>query len=207
MAGSAGAREQWGSRTGFVLAAVGSAVGLGNMWRFSYLTAENGGAAFLVVYLALVALVGLPVMLAEFVVGRGAGKSPVGALGHFGGSRWKPLGALFLASGFLILSYYSVIAGWTLRYALTSIVGFGPDAGAHFERVATGPPAIARNNSKTGTQMPSFRPLSTLSPSRTLSGTDSLVTTAFPSAASVGVTACEARAWRLTSRTSESIFE
>ena len=135
-------REQWGSRAGFILAAVGSAVGLGNMWRFSYLTAENGGAAFLILYLVLVALVGLPVMLAEFVIGRGSGKSPIGALAHYGGTRWKPLGALFLASGFLILSYYSVIAGWTLRYALTSLGGFEADAGAFFERVATGPAAI-----------------------------------------------------------------
>ncbi len=136
-------REQWGSRLGFILAAVGSAVGLGNMWRFSYLTAENGGAAFLVVYLVLVALVGLPVMLAEFVVGRGSGRSPVGALAHYGGTAWKPLGALFLGSGFLILSYYSVIAGWTLRYGLTSLSGFGPDAGAYFETVSTGPAAVA----------------------------------------------------------------
>jgi NSS family neurotransmitter:Na+ symporter len=135
-------REQWGSHAGFVLAAVGSAVGLGNMWRFSYLTAENGGAAFLVVYLVLVALVGLPVMLAEFVIGRGSGRSPIGALAHYGGARWRPLGALFLISGFLILSYYSVIAGWTLRYGLTSIGGFGPDAGSFFERVSTGLPAI-----------------------------------------------------------------
>ncbi len=138
-----GSREQWGSRAGFVLAAVGSAVGLGNMWRFSYLTAENGGAAFLILYLATVAGVGLPVMLAELVIGRGSGKSPIGALGHFGGSRWKPLGALFLASGFLILSYYSVIAGWTLRYALTSLAGFGADAGDFFGSVSEGPAAIA----------------------------------------------------------------
>lgn len=143
MTGQPESREQWGSRAGFILAAVGSAVGLGNMWRFSYLTAENGGAAFLIVYLALVALVGLPVMLAEFVVGRGSRRSPVGALAHYGGSRWRPLGALFLASGFLILSYYSVIAGWTLRYALTSVAGFGAEAGAHFERVSTGTAAVA----------------------------------------------------------------
>lgn len=136
-------REQWGSRLGFLLAAVGSAVGLGNMWRFSYLTAENGGAAFLVLYLLLVAGVGLPVMLAELAIGRGSRRSPIGALAHYGGARWRPLGALFLASGFLILSYYSVIAGWTVRYAITALGGFGGDPGALFERVSTGPESIA----------------------------------------------------------------
>ena len=143
MAGANGSREQWGSRAGFILAAIGSAVGLGNMWRFSYLTAEGGGAAFLVLYLLLVAAVGVPVMLAELVVGRGSGRSPVGALSHYGGPRWRPLGALFLASGFLILSYYSVIAGWTLRYAISALGGFGADSGAYFERVATGPASVA----------------------------------------------------------------
>jgi len=136
---SAQPREQWASRLGFVLAAVGSAVGLGNMWRFSYLTAENGGAAFLLLYLAMTALVGLPVLLAEFAVGRGAGKSPVAALEHFGGRAWRPLGMLFVASGLLILAYYSVIAGWTVRYALEAILwGFSADAAAHFGHVTTG---------------------------------------------------------------------
>jgi len=134
-----GGREHFGSRAGFVLAAVGSAVGLGNMWRFSYLTAENGGAAFLVLYVAMALGVGLPVLLAELVVGRGAQKSPVEALAHFGGARWRPLGALFVLTGFVILSYYSVIAGWTVRYALEALLfGFPADPGATFEEVATG---------------------------------------------------------------------
>jgi NSS family neurotransmitter:Na+ symporter len=132
-------REQWSGRLGFVLAAVGSAVGLGNMWRFSYLTAENGGAAFVLLYIAMTGLIGVPVLLAEFTVGRGARKSPIQALVHFGGTSWKPLGALFVASGFVILSYYSVIAGWTLRYALAAIFqGFDPQAAEHFGEVATG---------------------------------------------------------------------
>jgi len=140
--GASESREQWGSRTGFILAAVGSAVGLGNMWRFSYLTAENGGAAFLVIYLLLVALVGLPVMLGELVIGRGSRRSPIGALEHYGGPRWRALGGLFLGSGFLILAYYSVIAGWTLRYTLSAFAGFGEDAAGHFGRVSTGTPAV-----------------------------------------------------------------
>lgn len=136
-------REQWSSRAGFVLAAVGSAVGLGNMWRFSYLTAEYGGAAFLVLYLAITLLVGLPVMLAELTLGRGSQQSPIRALEHYGGPGWRPLGAVFVAAGFLILSYYSVIAGWTVRYAFVSIVeGFGGDPVARFGEVSTGWDAV-----------------------------------------------------------------
>jgi NSS family neurotransmitter:Na+ symporter len=132
-------REQWSSNLGFVLAAVGSAVGLGNMWRFSYLTAENGGAAFVILYLAVTLLVGLPVLLAELVMGRGSQKSPVQALAHYGGRAWKPLGFVFVLAGFLILSYYSVIAGWTVRYALSALfAGFQADAAAQFGEVAAG---------------------------------------------------------------------
>jgi NSS family neurotransmitter:Na+ symporter len=133
------ARERWSSRTGFVLAAVGSAVGLGNMWRFSYLAAENGGAAFVILYIAITLVVGLPVLLAELVIGRGAQQSSVRALHHFGGPAWRPLGALFVAAGFIILSYYAVIAGWTVRYAsITLFSGFGTDVAGRFEDIATG---------------------------------------------------------------------
>jgi NSS family neurotransmitter:Na+ symporter len=125
---AAAPREHWSSHAGFVLAAIGSAVGLGNMWRFSYLTAEHGGAAFVILYLGITLLVGLPVLLAELVIGRGAQRSPIRALAHFGGDAWRPLGAIFVAAGFLILSYYSVIAGWTVRYALKALVaGFDGD--------------------------------------------------------------------------------
>ena len=138
------AREQWGTRMGFILAAVGSAVGLGNMWRFPYLTAENGGAAFLVLYLIMTVLVGLPIMLAEFSVGRGSKRSPIQALAHYGGSGWKPLGWLFVATGFLILAYYGVIAGWTLRYAVNGLLdGFAADAAARFQEVSGGVDSIA----------------------------------------------------------------
>jgi NSS family neurotransmitter:Na+ symporter len=132
-------REHFTSHAGFVLAAVGSAVGLGNMWRFSYLAAENGGAAFVLLYLAMTAVIALPILLAEFTIGRGAAKSPVAALEHFGGRAWRPLGALFVASGFLILSYYSVISGWTVRYLLEGVLwGLPADAGAYFGTVTTG---------------------------------------------------------------------
>jgi NSS family neurotransmitter:Na+ symporter len=132
-------REHWSSRTGFVLAAVGSAVGLGNMWRFSYLAAENGGAAFVVFYLGVALAVGIPVLLAELVLGRGAQQSPIRALAHFGGGHWKPLGAVFVAAGFLILSYYGVIAGWTVRYAFIVLTeGFGADVADRFGDIAVG---------------------------------------------------------------------
>lgn len=136
-------REQWATRFGFILAAVGSAVGLGNMWRFPYLTAESGGGAFLVLYILMLFVLGLPIMLAEFAVGRGAKRSPIEALAHYGGPAWKPLGAVYVFTGFLILAYYGVIAGWTLRYAGGALVGgFGGDAAARFDQVAGGWDAV-----------------------------------------------------------------
>ena len=141
---SSAPREHFSNRAGFVLAAVGSAVGLGNMWRFSYLTAENGGAAFVMLYLAITLLVGLPVLLAELAIGRGSQKSPIRALVHFGGSAWKPLGVVFVAAGFLILSYYAVIAGWTVRYAgIALLSGFDAGSADQFGEVATGWDAFA----------------------------------------------------------------
>ncbi len=137
-------REHWSRGLGFTLAAVGSAVGLGNMWRFSYMTAENGGAAFVLLYVVLTALIGLPVMLAELTLGRGAARSPIQALAHYGGPRWRPLGALFVLAGFVILSYYSVIAGWTLRYAAEGLLfGFSTEVGAHFGEISRGWDAVA----------------------------------------------------------------
>ncbi len=138
------ARELFGTRLGFILAAVGSAVGLGNMWRFPYVASEGGGAAFVVVYILFTFIVGIPLMLSEFAVGRGARLSPIGALARAGGGgRWKVLGYLFVLTGLLILSYYSVIAGWTVRYAIEGILGGFPSApGEHFQNIATGGPAI-----------------------------------------------------------------
>jgi neurotransmitter:Na+ symporter, NSS family len=146
MAASSGgtpARELFGSKWGFVLAAVGSAVGLGNMWRFSYVAAEGGGAAFVFLYILMVALIGLPLMLSELVVGRKTNLSPIGALRTLGGNGWAKLGILFVVVGFLILSYYSVIAGWTLRYALDGLRGGFPSEPAdHFIAIASGRDAI-----------------------------------------------------------------
>ncbi len=109
-------RDRWSSRLGFVLAAAGSAIGLGNLWKFPYITWANEGGAFVLVYLVCVAGVGLPIMIAEILVGRRTQKSPVGALREAVGPAWGAVGALGVFTGFVILSYYVVIAGWTLRY-------------------------------------------------------------------------------------------
>lgn len=144
MRGASEPREHWSSRRGFILAAVGSAVGLGNMWRFSYLTAEHGGAAFVALYLGITLLVGLPVLLAELVIGRGSQRSPVRALVHFGGQAWKPLGLLFVAAGFTILAYYGVIAGWTIRYAgIALFTGFDASIADRFGNIAQGADAFS----------------------------------------------------------------
>lgn len=109
-------REQWGSRFGFIMAAAGSAVGLGNVWRFPYMTGENGGSAFVLIYLAIVLLFGLSLVMAEMVVGRTTQRNPVGAFRALGGPRWALAGYLGVATGFMILSFYVVVAGWTLAY-------------------------------------------------------------------------------------------
>ena len=124
-------RGHWGSRFGFVLAAAGSAVGLGNIWKFPYITGNNGGGAFVLIYLACVALVGLPVMVAEILLGRSTQKSPVSAFKSLGGGPWVAFGWLGVLGSFVILSYYSVVAGWAMHYTYLSltgqIVGLGPE--------------------------------------------------------------------------------
>ncbi len=116
-------RAHWGSRLGFVLAAAGSAVGLGNIWGFPYITARNGGGLFVIVYLACVALVGLPIMMAEIFIGRTAQISPVGAYRKLSRPRspWMGLGWLSVVGAFIILSFYSVVAGWSMHYVWLSV--------------------------------------------------------------------------------------
>ncbi|MBS1261824.1 MAG: hypothetical protein MAG453_01158 [Calditrichaeota bacterium] len=127
-------RENWGSRLGFVLAAAGSAIGLGNVWRFPYVLGENGGFAFLLVYLCCVVLIGLPIMGAEMVIGRGSRRNPFGAFkALLPGSAWWLVGAIGIVTGVIILSYYNVVAGWTLAYLFRSLTGLvsgftGPDS-------------------------------------------------------------------------------
>ncbi len=117
-------RGAWGSRIGFVLAAAGSAIGLGNIWRFPYVTGESGGAAFVLLYIIFVVLIGAPVMLAEISLGRHTGLNPVGAFRKLAPeSAWKLVGILGVLTGIGILSYYSVIAGWTFGYFIKTMSG------------------------------------------------------------------------------------
>lgn len=112
-------REHWSGRLAFVLAATGSAVGLGNIWKFPYITGVNGGGWFVLIYLICVVAVALPIMVAEIMLGRAAQRSPVLAFRKLAGPRspWQGVGWLGVAAAFVILSYYSVVAGWTLHYS------------------------------------------------------------------------------------------
>jgi NSS family neurotransmitter:Na+ symporter len=139
---SAPGRELFTSRIGFILAAVGSAVGLGNMWRFPYQTAESGGAAFVVLYVVMTFLLGVPIMTAEFIVGRRTRRSPIGAVTQIGGRAWSPLGLLYVVTPLIICGYFSVISGWTLRYAMDAASGFSADAAQRYAEVSSGAPAI-----------------------------------------------------------------
>jgi NSS family neurotransmitter:Na+ symporter len=122
-------RETWGSKFGFIMAAAGSAVGLGNIWRFPYLTGENGGGAFIVIYLVFVLAIGLSVMIAEFAVGRRTGLAAVGAYKSYS-DRWSFAGALGVLSGFFIMGFYPVVGGWALAYAFKSVTGLLSNPGA-----------------------------------------------------------------------------
>lgn len=125
-------RGHWSGTLGFVLAAVGSAVGLGNIWRFSYITGENGGGAFILVYVGCVLAVGIPLLVAEMVIGRRTQRNPVGAFAALRpGSAWPVTGWIAVATGFLILSYYSVVGGWVLHYiALAGMDSFSGQSAA-----------------------------------------------------------------------------
>jgi NSS family neurotransmitter:Na+ symporter len=117
-------RDSWGTRTGFLLAAVGSAVGLGNIWRFPYVVGEGGGAAFVLIYLGFVFLIGAAVMLAELALGRHTQRNPVGAFKATApGTLWKLVGLIGVVTGVAILSFYGVIAGWTVGYFFKTVTG------------------------------------------------------------------------------------
>ena len=117
-------REQWGSKLGFILAASGSAVGIGNIWKYPSMAGQNGGGAFTLVYLACILVVGLSIVIAEFVIGRKTQLSPVGAFEKLApGTNWKWVGYLGVASAFVILSFYGVVGGWILKYIIDSFSG------------------------------------------------------------------------------------
>ena len=129
--------SHWSSRFAFILAATGSAVGLGNIWKFPYITGENGGGAFVVVYLACVLLIGIPIMIAETMLGRRTQCNPIETMEMLtteanADKNWHYLGWMGVIAGVLILSYYSVIAGWASAYVLKAMSGsfFDADASA-----------------------------------------------------------------------------
>ncbi len=117
-------RGQWGSKIGFILAGAGAAIGLGNIWRFSYVAGENGGAAFVLTYLIFVFFFGIPLMIAEIAIGRKTQKNPVGAFTSISNSKfWKFVGYFAVLTNIGILAFYSVIAGWTFGYIFKMLSG------------------------------------------------------------------------------------
>ncbi len=133
MATSTAEREQWGSRLGFVLAAAGSAIGLGNIWRFPFKAGENGGAAFVVVYLICIALICVPYLFAELALGRNSQKNPVGAIAAIRkNTPWMLVGGLCVLTGVFILSYYGVVAGWAFGYIFKGFIAPAVDSSEYF---------------------------------------------------------------------------
>ncbi len=117
-------RVGFGSKLGVILATAGSAVGLGNVWRFPYMTGENGGAVFIIIYLVCVLLLGLPCMVSEFIVGRHGQSNTARAYRKLaGGSAWKFIGYMGVFTGFLITGYYAVVTGWCVQYIWASLIG------------------------------------------------------------------------------------
>ena len=122
LSGEAGQRDSFSSKFGVIAAAAGSAIGLGNIWRFPYVLGQNGGGAFLLIYLLFIAAIGIPVMMSEFTIGRNAQRNPVGAFKKIApGRRWHLVGMLGVVSAFIILAFYTVVAGWTLEYLIQSV--------------------------------------------------------------------------------------
>ena len=139
----------WTSRWVFILAATGSAVGLGNIWRFPYITGEYGGGAFVVLYLLCIALMGIPIMVAEVMLGRRGGLSPIHTMSKLAEQskvtrRWAGIGYLGALSGFLILSFYSAVASWALIYVWEAAQGVfqgitAVQSKAHYEDMLANP--------------------------------------------------------------------
>lgn len=116
-------RASWGSRVGFILAVAGSAIGLANIWRFPYIVGKHGGAAFIIIYLLCLALMGFPVFISEILIGRATQTSPVGAFRKLGGSLWSMAGGLTVFTGFIVSAFYSAVAGWILGYLVEATLG------------------------------------------------------------------------------------
>lgn len=133
-------KQQWSSRLGFILSSAGAAIGLGAIWKFPYVTGMSGGGAFFLIFVAFTLLIGLPLLMSEFIIGRGAGKEAISAykkLAPKGLSVW--IGRLGVVGCFLLLSFYSVVGGWVLIYSVMSVfglvIGDGTSYGALFETI------------------------------------------------------------------------
>ncbi len=133
-------RAHWSSTFGFIMAAAGSAVGLGNLWKFPYLVGQNGGSAFIVIYAILLVFIGVPLVIAEITIGRFGQLNPVGSYGLIS-PRLKWVGAMGLVTGFILLSFYPVVGGWILYYLYHSFVAFGenPDYAKIFTEYTSDP--------------------------------------------------------------------
>jgi NSS family neurotransmitter:Na+ symporter len=117
-----GDRDSFSSKFGVLAALAGSAIGLGNIWRFPYIVGQNGGGAFLLIYVIFIAAIGIPVMMSEFMIGRSAQLNPVGAFKKIApGTKWHLAGMLGVVSVFIIFAFYTVVAGWTLEYVIQSV--------------------------------------------------------------------------------------
>ncbi|MFC3041256.1 sodium-dependent transporter [Virgibacillus xinjiangensis] len=138
--------DQWASKLGFILSSAGAAIGLGAIWKFPYMTGMNGGGAFFLVFIAFTILIGLPILIAEFIIGRGAEKEAVSAYQKLAPKTpWSFIGHWGVVGAFLLMSFYSVVGGWVLIYSLVSIFGGIITSGANYEQLfadITGNPLI-----------------------------------------------------------------
>ncbi len=128
-------RANFGSKLGVILATAGSAVGLGNVWRFPYMAGENGGAVFIIIYIACVLVLGIPCMISEFIIGRHGQANTARAYSKIAeGKPWALIGYMSVLTGFLITGYYAVVAGWCLQYILASLIGHMQGDPAYFQQ-------------------------------------------------------------------------
>src|SRR5699024_951654 len=117
-------KDQWTTRLGFILSSAGAAIGLGAIWKFPYMTGMNGGGAFFLLFIIFTIIIGLPLLIAEFIIGRGAKKEAVGAYKHLAIHQvWTIIGRWGVVGAFLLMSFYSVVGDWLLIYSVLSLIG------------------------------------------------------------------------------------
>lgn len=136
--------NSWSSKIGFVLASAGAAIGLGAIWKFPYVAGMNGGGAFLIIFILFTLLIGLPMLISEFIIGRSTGKEAVSSYDVLApDSPWRIIGRIGVAGCFFMLSFYSVVGGWVLIYTILSALGLvirdGADYGKVFEYIIASP--------------------------------------------------------------------